>query len=597
MKLPKKRYLAVGVIALLLLAGVFFANRGESTVYVTEQAAQTTLRKTVDVTGELKSVTDLDLAFGASGQVGAVPVKIGQVVKEGQVLMSLSRDAEAADVARAEQSLEEVEAALTLKLTGASKEEIATVKASLDAALATFDLADDEFAATQAYGAAQIADAEAALQQAIASQTSSRPIARVSIGAAGRDAVINIRNGIAKADEILGIENSLANTEFKTYLGNEDPNTVDRAGYAFAEAVRARDAAEDAVLALSADPTSAEVLAGSAKIRDAFVKTATLLTYTARVLDATVADSRELSLADIVAFKSSIAGARSALSADEAAFLNAQLSYETDMRDDAVVNAQNALEATRASVALNNAKAESAYENARATVAIRQAEYDKLVAKPRGVDVAGLEAQVRRARADYEAALARFNDGQIVAPADGKVTDIVFDRGERASVGAVAVTMVAADDLFEVEVDIPESDVADVRIGQPATMTFDAFGEGRVFNAAVIELDPAAKTIEGVVYYRATLLLDDEQDVAGLKPGLSADVTITVTEKVDVVVVPQRAVLKREDGTSYVRVMTGASSYDERAVQVGARGDDGLVEIVDGVDAGTDVLVLTKTKK
>ena len=92
---------------------------------------------------------------------------------------------------------------------------------------------------------------------------------------------------------------------------------------------------------------------------------------------------------------------------------------------------------------------------------------------------------------------------------------------------------VIASDLkkLELTIDIDEADIGEVSDGQDATFTVDAY-PAQTFNAKVVELRNAARTIQNVVTYQGVLSVQNEKGL--LKPGMTAtaDITSKVVENV-----------------------------------------------------------------
>jgi macrolide-specific efflux system membrane fusion protein len=173
----------------------------------------------------------------------------------------------------------------------------------------------------------------------------------------------------------------------------------------------------------------------------------------------------------------------------------------------------------------------------------------------------------------------------LIAPVDGIVTAVAIAAGADAPSGD-AITIAAT--TYEVTADVVESDVAAIRTGQPATITVDALGVE--VEAAVVAIAPLASGGDGsVVSYPVTIRLEDVP--AGLRPGMSADVTITTASVAGVLTVPSAA-LSGTDGSYSVRVLDATGAPAARDVEVGLMTDT-LVEISSGLAAGE--LVVTGT--
>jgi HlyD family secretion protein len=99
---------------------------------------------------------------------------------------------------------------------------------------------------------------------------------------------------------------------------------------------------------------------------------------------------------------------------------------------------------------------------------------------------------------------------------------------------------ILAEDLAQMElhVDVDEADVGQVKEGQEATFTVDAYPD-RIFSARITEVRYAPQTEEGVVTYE-TLLSADNSDLS-LRPGMTATADIIVKKVENATLVPNVA--------------------------------------------------------
>ena len=97
-----------------------------------------------------------------------------------------------------------------------------------------------------------------------------------------------------------------------------------------------------------------------------------------------------------------------------------------------------------------------------------------------------------------------------------------------------------AEDLtqMELQVDVDEADVGQVREGQEATFTVDAYPD-RTFPARITQVRYGSQTVEGVVTYKTVLKVDNTS--LALRPGMTATAVITVNKRDNVVLVPNAA--------------------------------------------------------
>lgn len=577
--------IAVGIVIIVIIARLAGAFGGGESAMQTVAVVRGTVVKTVDISGAIERATDVDLAFEVGGVVGGVPVVVGSQVQKGDILAFLTGDDLSANMSSAAASLDESEANLTLALEGASTEARAQSAASVTQA--EIDLANAERALLDAQntGNVAVAQAESTVLQTTAASASTRQAAYIDLVNALDAAVAAARDAVAAADSVLGVENSMGNDEFERYLGNIDPQALILARSAFTTAADSRDAAEDEVLAIGDD-----VVPAVAAVDDALVDATTLLLYVARTLSGTSIDVSEFSADDLAALLASISSDRATLAAAQTAFGNAVITYESDLRtaDDNETDAAQALTATEASRDQANAAASAKVASAESALAARSADDAVVNAGPTESEEAALRAAVSRARANYDAAVASYDKATLTAPFDGIVADIAFEVGEYVAPGVRMIRLQSTDDAYILTLDVPESDIADLAIGQTAHVTIDALGR-QEFLGSVLSLAPAEKDIEGAVFYEAKVVLLDAED--GMRSGMSADVVIDIEQRVDALYVPQRTVLRR-DSVEYVRVVADNElGYEERTVEVGLRGDDGFVEILSGVNEGDVVVV------
>ena len=158
-------------------------------------------------------------------------------------------------------------------------------------------------------------------------------------------------------------------------------------------------------------------------------------------------------------------------------------------------------------------------------------DYEKWKDGPSAEDIAAIEARIA-------AAQATLNLAHLTAPFSGTVTEVKIKPGDQVSPGSIAIRI---DDLSSLLVDvrISEVDVNRIRVGQDASLVFDAI-LNKTYQGKVKEVSPVGTVTQGVVDFIVTIeLTDADQDV---KPGMTAAVNIVVNKLSDVLLVPNRAV-------------------------------------------------------
>jgi HlyD family secretion protein len=151
------------------------------------------------------------------------------------------------------------------------------------------------------------------------------------------------------------------------------------------------------------------------------------------------------------------------------------------------------------------------------------------------------EANVQQAQANLDEARVNLDYTDIVSPVDGVVVARNVDVGQTVAASFQTPTLfLIAEDLTKMQVDtnVSEADVGRVREGHPAVFTVDAY-PGTTFRGAVAQVRNAPITVQNVVTYDVVVAVDNPG--LELKPGMTANVTVTTASRDDAVRVPARA--------------------------------------------------------
>lgn len=205
---------------------------------------------------------------------------------------------------------------------------------------------------------------------------------------------------------------------------------------------------------------------------------------------------------------------------------------------------------------------------------------------------------IRQAELNVETKQNAYNDCFIRASFDGVIASLTAKVGQTAS-GTIG-TIIAKQKI--VKVSLNEVDIAKIKLGQKATLTFDAI-EGLDMTGVVEEIDSVGTVSSGVVTYNVSITLD--VDDSRVKPGMSVSATI-ITDSVSDAIVVSNSAVKTKNGSSYVEVfdsalptpatgVTGSTSSvapRQVAVETGLSNDTSTV-ITSGLKEGD--IVVTKT--
>ncbi|HEX8792423.1 MAG TPA: efflux RND transporter periplasmic adaptor subunit [Polyangiaceae bacterium] len=174
-------------------------------------------------------------------------------------------------------------------------------------------------------------------------------------------------------------------------------------------------------------------------------------------------------------------------------------------------------------------------------------------------DVGTADATMLQARAALDQARLNLSYTDIVSPIDGIVISRNIDAGQTVAASFQAPTLFTiAQDLTKMQVDtnVAEGDVGNVREGMAASFTVDAFPT-RTFHGVVRQVRDNATTLQNVVTYDAVIDVDNG-DLA-LRPTMTANVTFVYASRADAVRIPNAALRFRPD-SSTIAAMTGPSA-------------------------------------
>src|ERR1700736_5971848 len=155
------------------------------------------------------------------------------------------------------------------------------------------------------------------------------------------------------------------------------------------------------------------------------------------------------------------------------------------------------------------------------------------------------EANVKIKQGALDKAKADLDHCTITSPIDGVVISRSVDVGQTVAASLQApVIFQIANDLTKMQIDsnVAEADVGAVEVGQTVDFTVDAFPT-QTFHGKVVQVRNAPITVQNVVTYDTVIAVENKD--LKLKPGMTANVSIIVTHKDDVVQVKNAALRYR----------------------------------------------------
>ncbi len=183
-----------------------------------------------------------------------------------------------------------------------------------------------------------------------------------------------------------------------------------------------------------------------------------------------------------------------------------------------------------------------------------QASYAQQVAPPLSSDVASAQAQIDAAQASLQSAQDAYSNTIISAPFSGQIGTLNFANGYTVASSDVIATLITHEQYAQISLN--EVDVAKVRLGQKATLTFDALPD-LTMSGTVTQIDSIGTVSSGVVTYNVRIAFDVQN--ASIKPGMSVSASIITTVAQQALIVPSGAI-KMTGNTSVVQVLDGVAT-------------------------------------
>ena len=215
-------------------------------------------------------------------------------------------------------------------------------------------------------------------------------------------------------------------------------------------------------------------------------------------------------------------------------------------------------------------------------------------------NVSAIERRIDQARANLAAARDTLSKTTIEAPMDGIVTALPVEEGEVAVIGTMnnpgTILLTIADmSVVEAVMEVDETDIPNVKVGQQATVTIDAY-PNKTFTGLVTEVgsspinQQAAQSGAEAVNFEVKIQLNDPPQ--GVRPGFSASADIITGTRQKAVAVPIQALVVREKPGA-----AAGKPEDEEGVFINDNGVAKFVPITTGLSGESNIEVVTGLKE
>lgn len=585
--ISNKKYLIVGGIIILVGGGYWYYNKSANNLplrYAVASVSKSTVVSSLSGSGQVSTLNKVDIKPLTSGIVKEVKVKSGQLVKAGQVLVILDQRSATTQYIQAKANYDKV-------VNGLSASDYNYYQGSIKSAQLSLDKAHVDEVNNIAAAQGDVADAHNNLKLAEGGENSQ------IVSQAYQGAVLFLQSTLNKledtlnsADSILGMDNMFANDVFEKYLSILDSSALIISESNYAVASESIKKFKKSILALNINSSHSEIDAVFPLAENALQKTGTLATNLSTVLANTVPVGT-LTQSSLDSLKSSVSSNRSAMSTQYTSFLNEQKT---------LIDAKNSYESYKLAYdkALRNlasAKTDAINNINSKEIALQQAKdtFDSKQ-KPLPEDVESVKAQLMDAQNTLSNTI-------IKAPFDGQVAVLSAQKGDQVGGSTAVATLITKQKIAQITLN--EVDVAKVKLGQKATLTFDALPDITVAGE-VSQIDTIGTVTQGVVNYTVQInFLTDADDV---KSGMSVSAAVITEVASDTLAVPNTAV-KNSGGQSYVEVINSDDLVvsvenknqfisknipKKQTVEIGIASDT-LIQIISGLNEGD--IIITQT--
>lgn len=597
--MTSKRIVAGILVIIVLVGGVWFWKSKKAAKAAaaqdpieTAKVERKDLTITVSASGVLEALTTVEVKSRSGGEVKGMYVEAGDYVNAGDMIALLDptelqnkADQASASVtsSRASQAQARLNAQLSKVQTSTS---LTQADANVASAQASVRQAEEQFAVEKQttsdavkQAEASLKSAEARLQQAKLESSAQKPIYEADL-ASSKASVESARQNLQKlqagprAEEIARAKASMRSAEAgldnaeafykrqkallaKGFVSAQD---VDDANKAYQQALATRDSARETLAEAQAGNRPEDIKQAQAQLAQAEAN-----------LQQTEANRIQIDVKqhDVRTAEASVAEAKASLASVQAQQRNVKV------REQQLVAARASLR--QAAAALTEAKA------------------GKLETRVK-------EHQVEVAMADLQKNMVVLNDAQynlqyahVTAPRSGVVMEKLVEEGSVVPAGTAALKegtgLVTIADISQmyVLVDVDEVDITPVAAGQSVDISVSSLSDEKL-KGEVVKIFPQGVEESNVVRFQVKVKIDNPPKT--LRPGMTADVTITVAERKDILVVPDTCIT-RENGKTTVQVIKGGDkeqTTEVREVKVGLSDWDNT-EIISGLKEGEELVV------
>ncbi|CAN5546265.1 hypothetical protein BH10ACI2_BH10ACI2_18530 [soil metagenome] len=254
-------------------------------------------------------------------------------------------------------------------------------------------------------------------------------------------------------------------------------------------------------------------------------------------------------------------------------------------RDQNIFNvAEKRVEAQKQAIEVSRANVRSAQSSLRsleANVRVLQSRLRTIQSGARAEDVKVAQSRVAETEQALSVAEEQAGNASVTAPFAGTVTKVNAETGQ--SVGSLGVlTLVSVEP--ELRIDVDESNLSVLRVGQEAVISSDPFSEN-TFSGKVSELGAAVDQVRGTITIK--VIPDDPPD--WLRPGQTINVNIITAKNINRLLIPETSPVRVGDETVVFIIVDGKAAQKSIVTRLPTK--DG-VPVISGLEADDRIIAV-----
>jgi HlyD family secretion protein len=204
-------------------------------------------------------------------------------------------------------------------------------------------------------------------------------------------------------------------------------------------------------------------------------------------------------------------------------------------------------------------------------------------------DLRNSQLAVEQAQIGLKNAQSDASKTKMYAPVNGVISSVTAQVGSPASSAGPLFTIID-DSVVELPVQVDETEIGKIKVGQPAEVTLDALPDGN-FKGKVSRISPKATVVSNIAVFYVRVRLENPDRV--LRPGMSAEAEI-ISQQIDNAITVTKRAVENVRNRSYVQLLNKDGITQERT-RVRTGPDDGTnIVISSGLERGQTVVLPTR---